>query len=73
MNHIARLQSDLAAARDELAAKAEAIQAFRIHLAGDKFAGFGPDGERKDWIATNDVDAWLATITAAGTDRAPPP
>ena len=67
MNYIARLQADLAAAEATLLAKAEAIQEFRVHLAGDKFAGTDTDGSRKDWIATGDVHAWLARITAAGT------
>jgi hypothetical protein len=67
MNYIARLQAELAAAEATLEAKAEAIQEFRVHLAGDKFAGKAPDGSRKDWIATSDVNAWLARIsTAAG-------
>ena len=65
MNHIARLQSELAAARTVLRAKENAIQAFRVHLAGDKFAGFEQDGSRKDWIATRDVLAWLTTIAEA--------
>jgi hypothetical protein len=67
MNYIARLQAELAAAEAALEAKAEAIQEFRVHLAGDKFAGTETDGSRKDWIATSDVNAWLARIsTAAG-------
>ena len=65
MNHIARLQADLAAANAALEAKAEAIQEFRVHLAGDKFAGTEADGSRKDWIATSDVNAWRARIAAA--------
>ena len=67
MNYIARLQADLAAAAAALSATTEAIQEFRVHLAGDKFAGTDTDGSRKDWIATGDVHAWLARITAAGT------
>ena len=50
-----------------LSAKAEAIQEFRVHLAGAKFAGTEPDGSRKDWIAVSDVNAWLARIIAAET------
>ncbi|MEO9191634.1 MAG: hypothetical protein ABI224_16760 [Acetobacteraceae bacterium] len=65
MNHIARLRHDLAAALTTLQARAEAIQAFRVHLAGDKFAGFEADGGRRDWIATRDVLAWLTTIADA--------
>lgn len=65
MNHIARLQADLAAAKTELGAKAEIIQLFRTHLASGKFAGFEADGSRRDWIATRDVFAWLSCIAAA--------
>lgn len=65
MNYIARLQADLAAAQATLSAKTDAIQEFRVHLAGDKFAGTASDGTRKDWIAVSDVNAWLARITAA--------
>ena len=68
MNHILRLQEDLACANAELAAKRQMLQAFRAHLATPKYAGFEPDGSRRDWIATGDVDAWLNTILAA-TDR----
>ncbi len=66
MNHIVRLQTDLAAAQAQITAKADAIQEFRIHLAGSKFAGVDADGSRKDWIATSDVYAWLTHISAAG-------
>jgi len=66
MNHIARLQADLDAARTAATATDEVIQEFRVHLAGDKFAGTDADGSRRDWIATADVHAWLARIAAAG-------
>jgi len=66
MNHITRLQSKLAAAQTSAAATAEAVQEFRVHLASGKFAGTDADGGRRDWIATADVTAWLARITAAG-------
>jgi hypothetical protein len=65
MNHITRLQIDLAAAQAALAAKDQAIQAFRAHLDGEKFRGFEDDGSRKDWIAIADVLAWLAMIKSA--------
>ncbi len=66
MNHITWLQSQLAAAQTSAAASAEAVQEFRVHLASGKFAGTDADGSRRDWIATADVTAWLARITAAG-------
>ena len=44
MNYIMRLQNELAEARAELAAKYEALQAFRAHIASEKFCGFEADG-----------------------------
>jgi len=66
MNYIARLQAQLATAQADLAVKAAAIQTFRVHLVGDKFAGAGPNGSRNDWIAVTDVKAWLEHIADAG-------
>ena len=66
MNHIARLQADLAEARASAVAKDTALQEFWCHLASVKFTGFEADGGRKDWIATRDVDAWLSRINQAG-------
>ena len=66
MKYIVRLQSDLAVAQAEIAAKAETIREFQIHLAGSKFSGAEPDGSRKDWIAVSDVHAWLTRIMTAG-------
>jgi len=66
MNHIAWLQGQLTAAQTSAAATAEAVQEFRGHLASGKFAGTDADGSRRDWIATADITAWLARITAAG-------
>jgi len=66
MNHIARLQADLDAARTAATATGEVIQELRVHLAGSKFAGTDADGSRRDWIAIGDVHAWLARIAVAG-------
>ena len=66
MNYITRLQNELAEARVELAAKDAALQAFRAHIASEKFCGFEADGSRKDWIAVRDVDTHLCQIIAAG-------
>lgn len=54
---------------------AEEIQRFREHLASDKFKGTETDKHvcprcqwdsytehRKDWIATSDVNLWLARL-----------
>ncbi len=67
MNYITRLQSELAEMQDQLQAKDEALQAFRAHIASEKFCGFDADGSRRDWIAVRDVDARLLEIIAAGT------
>ncbi len=67
MNHILRLQSDLAVAQAEIAAKAAVLQEFRWHLLGAKFSGSDPDGSRRDWIAIRDVDAWMVRLLTAGT------
>jgi len=66
MNHIARLQADLAAARAEISARTAIIQDFRTHLQGAKFSGTDPDGSRRDWIAVADVQAWMAYLLTAG-------
>jgi len=66
MNQIARLQTDLAAAQSEIAAKIAVAQDFRMHLLGDKFSGTDPDGSRRDWIAVADVQAWMSRLLAAG-------
>lgn len=75
MNYILTLQHELSAARAALRAKAEIIAAFRRHLAGPKFHGVDLDGERKDWIATADVHAWLEQIADADAsdDSSPAP
>ncbi len=67
MNHIVRLQVDVAAARAEAAAKTEIARALRAHLSSEKFCGTGPDGCRRDWIAVRDVDAWMVRLLTAGT------
>ena len=66
MNHLARLRTGLATARAELDAKGGALQAFLVHLAGDKFAGTEPDGGRKDWISVTDVQSWLPHVRSVG-------
>jgi len=66
MNHIARLQTNLAAAQSEITAKSAVAQEFRVHPLGDKFSGTDADGSRRDWIAVADVQAWMSRLLAAG-------
>jgi len=66
MNFITRLQTELAAAQAEAAAKSEIARALRAHLVSEKFCGTDTDGSRRDWIAVKDVDAWMVCLLTAG-------
>ncbi len=66
MNYIKKLQADLEAKTVELDAKLALITAFEAHLNTAKFQGLTSEGERKDWISTNDVSIWLRNIKSAG-------
>lgn len=65
MNHIARLQAELATAQAEAAAKTSIARELREHLVSGKFCGTEPDGSRRDWIAVRDVDAWMVRLLTA--------
>jgi hypothetical protein len=71
MNYIHRLQAGFTQAHDRIAAIDTEIRAFRLHLAGDKFCGYEPDGSRRDWIATADVHRWLDRIASAARHGEP--
>lgn len=62
-NYINRLENDLQAANDKLAAMKEEIQNFRRHLQSSKFVN--TETERNDWIAVADVQRWLDNIVNA--------
>ena len=62
MNHIHRLQQELAEAHADAIAKAERLEEFRAHLHSPKFAAVQADGERGDWISVADVLRWLNHI-----------
>ena len=67
MNHIHRLQADLAAANARIAAMEAVAQEFKEILDMDKFKGVDSyTGDRKDWIATGDVNRYLESIMSAG-------
>lgn len=63
MNYIKRLEADLQAAQDKMAAMQEAMQEFRRHLQSSKFVN--TETERNDWIAVADVQRWLDNINNA--------
>jgi hypothetical protein len=64
LNHIQRLQADLTAANDKIAAMNEALNDLRRHLLSAKFQT-PQNGERADWIATADVLRWVENIKSA--------
>lgn len=62
MNHIHRLQNDVADLSGQILRRAKRIQEFREHLASPKFNAEQADGSRGDWIAVADVQRWLRYI-----------
>ena len=61
-NFIQRLQAENAALKACIDGIADNILQFRMHLCSPKFQGTEPDGSRRDWIATSDVEARLRVI-----------
>lgn len=62
MNFIHKLQQENAILVASLAELEAEIIRFRAHLAGPKFQGVDADGARRDWIATDDVDAFTMRL-----------
>jgi hypothetical protein len=69
MNHIHRLQNDIADLNDQIMRRAERIAEFRAHLALPKFAAVQSDGSRGGWISTADVHRWLQYIEDIAQNR----
>lgn len=55
MNYIKQLQEDKNNLANKLAAVLLELDNFNSHLHSEKFCGVDSTGERKDWIATEDV------------------
>lgn len=64
MNHIHRLQVELAQAQATIASYKAQLAQFSAFLCGPKFTGVESDGSRKDWISTGDVLRALRDISA---------
>lgn len=64
MNYILQLQSALHDRNAQLRAFDQAACLFLAFLHGPKFTG-QEGGERKDWISTGDVIAWLRETQSA--------
>jgi acid stress-induced BolA-like protein IbaG/YrbA len=66
VNYIHALQNRVADLERAAAVRQANIQGwlhdFRAHLISAKFQGQDPDGSRRDWIATADVNRWLDTL-----------
>lgn len=61
MTYIKKLQAELAEAKLHAANRSERIDEFRAHLDSPKFKEQA-NGERGDWISTQDVREWLNYI-----------
>lgn len=66
MNYIAKLQQENAELKDQLANVNRWRQEFLAHLASEKFQGVDSEGQRKDWIATQDVRNRLSELSNMG-------
>jgi hypothetical protein len=64
MNYIKQLEQDRLNAAKKLANIMLELEAFNVHLHSEKFKGVDSTGERKDWIATEDVILRVREIKA---------
>lgn len=62
MNHILKLQEQVAAQKQALADVQNNINEFLKYLNSQKFTGVESNGERKDWISTTDVHHFLVAL-----------
>jgi hypothetical protein len=61
MNYIKQLEADNKALKQTIADADKNVDNFLCFLHGPKFTGT-ENGERKDWISTGDVIAWLREL-----------
>ena len=61
-NYIKRLERERDEAQARVRAACDDLAEFRAHIASPKFMGYDGEGDRKDWIATGDVNARLCNI-----------
>lgn len=62
MNYIKKLEMENADLREVISYAQETVQRYREHLELPKFKGYEENGDRKDWIATGDVDLMMRTL-----------
>lgn len=63
--YIANLQGCLGERNKQVELAFKQLHTMREHLHSDKFTGVDADGERKDWIATKDVDSFVLQLIDA--------
>lgn len=61
-NYIHRLQDENAAKQARIDELERRLRGFLVHLQSPKFRGTDPDGSRRDWIATGDVNTRIGEI-----------
>lgn len=72
MNYIKKIESDISSAHNAIHSALDELHQFRVFiLTSPKFIGIDLDGERKDWISTGDVAAWIDRLRSEIIDKAP--
>ncbi len=59
MNYIKRLERENAHMSNVIRALDDEIRRLRGELLTPKFVGYDEDGDRRDWMATSDIDTRL--------------
>jgi hypothetical protein len=63
-NYIHRLQDENAEKQARIEVLERRLRGFLVHLQSPKFHGTDPGGDRRDWIATRDVNTRIGEILA---------
>lgn len=61
-NYIHRLQDENAEKQARIDELERRLREFQVHLASSKFTGTDAEGDRRDWIATGDVNHRIMEI-----------
>lgn len=71
MNYIHQLRQEVAYQRERADSLERQVRDFLNFInTADKFKGVGPNGERKDWISTQDVACRLVEMPSAALKSA---
>ena len=69
MHYVTHLKKDNKDLADELHRIDAEFRVFQQELAGKKFQGVDPEGDRKDWINVQDVNYRIQSILACQLPR----